>query len=315
MQTPVTTVPRWLLLAALLLLGLGMLPGSPSAGEEKKSSPKRVSVDLGGGVSMKLVRIPAGKFKMGTPKSEIDSIRKQLIGSVNKRFADEIAATEKQHEVEITKPFYMGVYEVTQAEYEKVMEKNPSAFSRNGPSKKEVSGQDTTQFPVEMVTWDDAMEFCRTLSKRFKKNFDLPTESEWEYACRAGTTTAFCYGNTLSPKLAQVGGSFGDAEEVPITDRPKRTTRVGSFKPNAFGLHDMHGNVSEWCKDWYGKDYYGKSPARDPQGPERGDEDQRVLRGGEWLSSPMGGRSASRHSKKPTERFHYIGFRVVVRTP
>src|SRR5690348_10138279 len=128
MRTPVTTVPRWLLLAASLLLGLGMLPGSPSAGEEKKVPPKRVSVDLGGGVSMKLVLVPAGKFKMGTPKSEIDSIRKQLIGSVNKRFADEVAAREKQHEVEITKPFYMGVYEVTQAEYEKVMGEKPSAF-------------------------------------------------------------------------------------------------------------------------------------------------------------------------------------------
>jgi formylglycine-generating enzyme required for sulfatase activity len=210
MHLPPLTVQRLLLRAAPLLLGLGMLAGTPSAGQEKKTPPKRVNVDLGGGVSLKLVLVPAGKFKMGTPKSEVDSIRKQLIGPVNKKLADEIAANEKQHEVEITKPFYMGVYEVTQAEYEKVMGKNPSAFSPNGASKKDVSGQDTSQFPVEMVTWDDAMEFCRTLSKRFKKNFDLPTEAEWEYACRAGTTI-FCYGDTLSPKLANVGGSEADA--------------------------------------------------------------------------------------------------------
>ena len=195
------------------------------------------------------------------------------------------------------------------------MGKNPSAFSPKGPSQKEVSGQDTSQFPVEMVTWDDATAFCRALSKRFKKNFDLPTEAEWEYACRAGTTTTFCYGNTLSPKLANVGGVYGDVEEVPIEKRSKRTTRVGSYKPNAFGLYDMHGNVREWCKDWYGKDFYAKSLAGDPQGPEKGDEGKRVTRGGDWLSGPLGARSASRSSLKPTERFHYIGFRVVVRAP
>jgi formylglycine-generating enzyme required for sulfatase activity len=310
-----TAVPRLLLLAVSLLLGLGMLAWSLSAGEEKKAPPKRVSVDLGGGVSMKLVRIPPGKFKMGAPKSEHDFIRKLLPGRVNQQLADEIAETSKQHGVEITKPFYMGVYEVTQAEYEKVMGKNPSAFSPKGPSKKEVSGQDTSQFPVEMVAWDDAMAFCRALSKRFKKNFDLPTEAEWEYACRAETTTTFCYGNMLSPKLANVGGAYGGAEEVPIEKRSKRSTRVGSYKPNAFGLHDMHGNVREWCKDWYAKDYYAKSPARDPQGPEQGDEGQRVTRGGDWLFGGISARSASRGPKKPTEPFHYIGFRVVVREP
>jgi formylglycine-generating enzyme required for sulfatase activity len=303
-------MPRLVLLAVPLLLGLSMLPKSLSAGEDKKAPPKRVTVDLGG-VSIKLALIPPGKFKMGTPPGELDFIRKEY----SKQIADGIAAAEQQHEVEISKPFYMGVHEVTQAQYEKVMGKNPSAFSPNGASKKEVAGQDTSEFPVEMVTWDDAMAFCRALSKRFKKDFDLPTEAEWEYACRAGTTTTFGDGNTLSAKRANVGGAYGEPEEGTIADRPTRTRRVGSYQPNAFGLYDMHGNVREWCKDWYAKGYYASSPARDPQGPEKGDEGNRVVRGGDWNFGPLSARSAARLQQNPTEPRHYIGFRVVVRLP
>jgi formylglycine-generating enzyme required for sulfatase activity len=294
----------------MLAVGLGIPSGSPSVGQEKKG-PTRVSVDLGGGVTLKLVRIPAGKFLMGSPKSDVDFIRKKY-GEFFKDLPDKIAAAEKAHEVEITKPFFIGVYEVTQAEYEKVLGKNPSAFAPTGAANKQVSGEDTAHFPVEMVSWDEAMTFCRALSKRFKKDFDLPTEAEWEYACRGGTTTTFSYGNTISPKLANVGGAYGEAPEG---KELRRTTRVGSYKPNAFGLYDMHGNVQEWCKDWYSKGYYAKSPPRDPQGPDEGDDGQRVLRGGEWNASPLGARSAARNGRRPDERFHYIGFRVVVRTP
>lgn len=308
MTMDLTTRPRLVvLLKVSLLIGLVLAAGVPSTAEEKKAPPKRVSVDLGGGVAMKLVWIPPGKFTMGTTKDEQDYIRK-LHGNE----AAERAAAEKLHEVEITRPFYMGVYEVTQAEYEKVMGKNPSTFSPKGGYKDRVAGQDTSRFPVEMVTWEDAKAFCDAMSKKFKKNFDLPTEAEWEYACRAGTRTAFCYGDALSPKGADVGGTYGVAEDAPVLSR---SARVGSYKPNAFGLYDMHGNVSEWCKDWYAKDYYAKSPARDPQGPETGEGGKRVLRGGDWLNLPSDARSAARAGRPPAEYWHYIGFRVVVRMP
>jgi formylglycine-generating enzyme required for sulfatase activity len=305
-----TTPTLVLLLGAMLLLGLGIAVDSPSVGQEKKAA-NRVSVDLGGGVSLKLVRIPAGRFTMGSPKSDVDFIRRKY-GEFFNDLPDKITAAEQLHEVAITRPFFMGVYEVTQAEYEKVMGKNPSAFAPAGAAKKQVAGEDTAQFPVEMVSWDEAMAFCRALGKRFKKDFDLPTEAEWEYACRAGTATTFCYGNAISPRLANVGGTYGEAPEG---TELRRTTRVGSYKPNAFGLYDMHGNVQEWCKDWYAKDYYAKSPPRDPRGPDEGDDGKRVLRGGEWNASPLGARSAARNGRRPDERFHFIGFRVVVRMP
>jgi formylglycine-generating enzyme required for sulfatase activity len=307
-----TTIPIVLLaLGTLVLLGLGVRPASVSALQKKKSAPKRVSVDLGGGVVMKLVGIKPGKFKMGTPKSEQEYIRTRF-GDIPGNYA----AEETPHDVEITKPFYMGVYEVTQAEYEKVMGKNPSAFSATGGKKDKVAGMDTSRFPVERVSWDDAMEFCRKLSKRFKKNFDLPTEAEWEYACRAGTKGPFHYGNTLSSKQANFNGGspYGAVAKGPSLPR---TTQVGSYKPNAFGLYDMHGNVSEWCKDWIDRGYYKKSPLRDPQGPpdSKAGGDYRVMRGGAWDDYGYGVRSAARRWVEPTNRFDTYGFRVVVRLP
>ena len=266
---------------------------------------------------MKLVLIPAGKFMMGSPKDKKDP-----------------SDDEEQHEVEITKPFYMGVYDVTQTEYEKVMGKNPSWFSATGGGKDRVQGMetsrfpvmargtgrvahrvqgmDTSRFPVETVSWDDAVEFCRKLSELLEEKgagrvYRLPTEAEWEYACRAGTTTVFHFGNSLSSEQANFDGNYpyggvGKGKSL------QRTTTVGSYKPNAFGLYDMHGNVWQWCADWYGSDYNGSSPKQNPTGPETASG--RVLRGGGWFNGGGYCRSANRRCSGPGDRSNDFGFRM-----
>jgi formylglycine-generating enzyme required for sulfatase activity len=193
---------------------------------------------------MKFVRIPPGKLLMGSPKKE------------KGREEDE----GPQHEVEITKAFYLAVYPVTQAEYRKIMEWNPSAFSTKGCFSEQVKGLDTTNFPVETVGWTAAGKFCEKLTameqeKQAKRSYRLPTEAEWEYACRAGTKTVFNCGDRLSPTQANF-----DAAKL------GRTCKVGSYKPNAWGLYEMHGNVAQWCSDWYDKNYYQTSPKKDPPG-------------------------------------------------
>lgn len=257
----------------------------PVAGQDKKKAKtlKHMEVDVGGGVKMKLVYIEPGKFLMGSPKEEL------------KRHADR----ELQHEVEITKGYWMGVFEVTQEEYEKVVGHNPSLFKG-------------ARLPVETVNWEDAIGFCKKLSKKAGKTFDLPTEAEWEYACRAGSKEAFHYGKSLSSKQANFNGNYpyGGAEKGPFLFK---TAPVGSYAPNAFGLYDMHGDVWEWCKDWYQKDYYKDSPLRDPQGAAKGEF--RVMRGGCFSNYAEECRSAFRYHEFPRFRGFLMGFRVVMRLP
>lgn len=201
----------------------------------------------------------------------------------------------------------MGVHEVTQAEYERVMGNNPSWFSGKGQGAESVKGLDTKRFPVERVSYADALEFCKRLgAKREERNrtYRLPTEAEWEYACRAGTKTAFHYGDNLSGKQANVEGE-GDEEDVDL----RRTCEVGNYKPNAFGLHDMHGNVCEWCSDWYAEGY-GRRDVSDPKGPSKGSE--RVMRGGGWAIPARNYRSAVRGRCSPGNRDFWVGFRVVL---
>jgi formylglycine-generating enzyme required for sulfatase activity/serine/threonine protein kinase len=239
-------------------------------------------------IGMKLVLVPAGTFLMGSPETEAD------------RAADE----GPQHTVRITRPFYLGLHPVTQRQYEAVMRRNPAHFHKgNG------GGPD---HPVENVSWEDAVAFCRKLStlaaeKKWRQAYRLPTEAEWEYACRAGSAAAFAFGEALSAEQANFDGRYpyGSAKAGPYLEK---TTKVGRYPANGFGLFDAHGNVWEWCADWYAANGYGRTPERDPEGPDRGD--RRVLRGGSWNNSGHQCRAARRNKYPPDFRNESIGFRV-----
>jgi formylglycine-generating enzyme required for sulfatase activity len=237
-----------------------------------KASPASVTLDLGNGVTMKLVLIRPGKFLMGSPDSEQGHEPNE----------------GPQHVVVISKPFYMGVTEVTQAQYEAVMGTNPSKF-------KEPTN------PVHSVSWDEAVEFCRKLSDKTGKTVRLPTEAEWEYACRAGTKTRFSFGDSES--------ALGDYAWF-SSNSGQKTQPVGQKKPNPWGLYDMHGNVFEWCADWYGS--YSSGVSTDPQGATSGGD--RVMRGGSWIHGGFRCPCAYRLNFAPAGRNSTYGFRCA-RTP
>jgi formylglycine-generating enzyme required for sulfatase activity len=263
----------------------------PANGPKSIAGKKLVENSIG----MTFVRIPKGTFLMGSPPDEEGS-----------------SDDERQHEVTLTRDFYLGVYEVTQAQYKKVMGKNPSYFTgdkvaeRNPKTGRFVRDVDSANHPVDTVSHDEAVEFCRRLSElpdeqMAGRRYRVPTEAEWEYACRAGSKTAFSFGNN-----ATALGSYAWYAE----NSNEMTHAVGGKKPNAFGLYDMHGNVWEWCSDWYDEKYYANSPATDPKGPDSGSF--RVLRGGSWDSEPSGVRCASRHLITPGLRSLSLGIRVVL---
>jgi formylglycine-generating enzyme required for sulfatase activity/tRNA A-37 threonylcarbamoyl transferase component Bud32 len=238
------------------------------------------TVGLGGGVNMDFAWIPAGEFLMGSPTSETDR-----------------SDTEAQHRVTLSKGFWMGRTEVTQSQWERVMGSNPSNFKG-------------ANLPVEMVSWNDCQDFIRQLNGKVEMGnwkASLPTEAQWEYACRAGTTTPFHYGSSLDASMANFDGNYPYGGGAKGEYRQK-TTEVGSFRPNAWGLYDMHGNVWEWCQDWYGN--YGSEVVRDPTGPDSGS--RRVLRGGSWFYISGYCRSAFRFRYVPGFRGNGYGLRLVL---
>jgi formylglycine-generating enzyme required for sulfatase activity len=288
---------------------------------ETKGPPKKLAVDLGKGVKLEMVLIPAGEFKMGSPQDE------------KNRLDDE----GPQHRVRIAKPFYMGIHEVTIGQFRQFVAdtgyktdaekgRNPGAWGWN-PDKKEFDFKEkyswrnagfeqTDEHPVVNVSWNDAVAFCEWLSKKEGKSYRLPTEAQWEYACRAGTTTRYSSGD--DPETLAKVGNVADATAktkfpdwswtIAASDGYVFTAPVGKFKPNVFGLYDMHGNVWEWCADWYGNAYYAASPADDPKGPASGSV--RVRRGGGWGSYAGYCRSAGRNDGTPGGRHSNLGFRV-----
>jgi formylglycine-generating enzyme required for sulfatase activity len=257
--------------------------------DEARTAPYKVLsrvVQLEGGVELELVEIVAGVFAMGSEDGDDDE--------------------KPVHPVSIARPFWIGKYEVTQAQYRAVTGSMPAHF--RGDNR-----------PVENVTWLDADGFCKRLTEREKKagrllgseTFRLPTEAEWEYACRAGTTTSFSYADQLAPALANYDVSQGAPKPRPTPAR--ETLPVGSFKPSPWDLYDMHGNVWEWCADWYDREYYGRSPQLNPFNVRP--SGAMVCRGGSWINPASFCRSANRNSGDPRQANHMTGFRVVLGPP
>ncbi|MEE4600312.1 MAG: formylglycine-generating enzyme family protein [Desulfobacteraceae bacterium] len=227
---------------------------------------------------MKFVPIPAGKFVMGSPPDE--SYR---------------GSDENQYEVRISKPFYMQTTEVSQGQWKKVMGNNPSGFKDCGDD-----------CPVESVSWEDAQKFISKLNQmEGTEKYRLPTEAEWEYACRAETKTPFFTGDCISTDQANYDGNY-PAKNCPKGQYRGKTIKAGRVQPHAWGLYDMHGNVWEWVQDWYGD--YPSNSVPDPKGPDEGQ--YRVLRGGSWNFNAWFLRSADRYWDYPDIRYFNNGFRV-----
>ena len=268
-----------------------------SASKNNTAAPKLEIINLDKGVKLEMVLVPAGKFKMGFTKKEFEDFKVAYLEEYKKKIKKELGKEEfieinalmtlqgvggKPHEVTLTKPFYMGKYEVTQEQWESLMGRNPSI--RKG-----------TKLPVTDVSWEDCQNFIKKLNKNTKGGYRLPTEAEWEYTCRAGTTTAYSFGRIITPE---------DANYWPA--RIGEPKVVGSYKPNAFGLHDMHGNVFEWCEDWYGD--YSEEAETDPKGPATGEH--RVIRGVPNISDAIV-RSSNRNIRfPPNYRGSVGGFRL-----
>ncbi|MFH7245676.1 MAG: formylglycine-generating enzyme family protein [Spirulina sp.] len=245
-------------------------------------------------LTLDMVLIPGGTFMMGSPDDEPE------------RFDRE----GPQHEVTVP-PFFMAKTLITQAQWRAVAHQLDPVDRELDPDPSSFKGDDR---PVENVSWHDATEFCARLSCLTGRDYRLPTEAEWEYACRAGTTTPFAFGETLTADLANYDASVTYAEGVKGEYR-RETTPVGSFPPNAFGLYDMHGNVWEWCQDHWHDNYQGAPTDGSAWlfSDERKDKNdpRRVLRGGSWLFNPRNGRSACRNNRHPDARTYNYGFRVV----
>lgn len=294
------------------------VPTKPTTETESAVSNAEITNSLG----TRLVLVRAGNFRMGSPVSDKQAEPAEL----------------PQHRVKLNKPFYLGKFEVTRGEFRQFVaatkyttdaEKGTPAWGLTSESVFSF-GEDrkfnwlnpgfaqTDEHPVVNVSWNDAIEFCRWLSKKESKSYRLPTEAEWEWACRAGSVTRWSCGddeiglqqcaNIADASLKQ---KFPEAFFTRAwNDGFVFTSPVGKLKPNAFGLHDMHGNVSEWCSDWYDKKYYAESPVNDPAGPQSGT--MRVIRGSRWVYTPDGSRSARRLASSPSQSGNGTGFRLVL---
>jgi formylglycine-generating enzyme required for sulfatase activity/serine/threonine protein kinase len=279
-----------------------------------------VPVEYTNSIGMKFRLIPPGEFMMGSTPDEIEEA---LVDVGTEDWKAHIRSEAPRYKVILSRPIYLGVHEVTQSQYEQVMGQNPSHFAATGAGKDAVAGLDTTSHPVEMVSWNDAAEFCAKLSEQEKlkpvyfrtgetvtmratgNGYRLPTEAQWEFACRAGTTTNYWTGSQGESlvEVAWFGRNSGG-----------RTQRVEGLKSNPFGLHDIHGNVWEWVQDVWEPTYYGQfasGHALNPTGPSTAGP-LRVLRGGGWGSNAVVCRSAHRNNAAPTTRTSYPGFRVAL---
>jgi formylglycine-generating enzyme required for sulfatase activity len=326
-------VARWIVVAAGLILltmglfyvfsqGSGIAPSlaiAPFEVAEAKSHQEGWARHLGlplehtNSIGMKFRLIPPGEFLMGSTPEEIQEALK-LVGTDGGISAERVESGAPLHRVHIKQPFYLSTHEVTQKEYEEVQGTNPSSANK---------GEHHPELPVETVSWNDAVDFCVKLSQREHltphyssdgrtwmleagTGYRLPTEAEWEFACRAGTTTKYSTGDRDNDLAAAAW--FG-------RHAASRTHLVGKLEPNPFGLHDMHGNVSEWCQDAWDPNYYHqfeKSAATDPQGPISTTTEQRATRGGSWIWGASNCRSSYRDHSDFISPQNVIGLRVVL---
>jgi eukaryotic-like serine/threonine-protein kinase len=252
---------------------------------QPKGTAQVFQEDLDNGISLAMVKITPGKFNMGSPAKE----------------QNRQPAEDPQHQVNVPE-FYLGQTLVTQAQWQQIMGNNPSKFSGGG------------KLPVDYVSWLDAMNFCQKLSQKTGRNYRLPTEAEWEYACRAGTTTPFAYGEAVIPAVVNYNSKY-PYREIARAESRQKTTPVGTFAPNPFGLYDMHGNLCEWCLDRWSDNYQNAPTDGSPNGIASanlgaGGNEERIRRGGSWDSMAGGCRTAMRYRNMAADRFDHIGLRV-----
>ena len=321
---------RFVLILVMMIVGLALVtpgisadPPSPPSNETSTPAANEAKPEIVNSIGMKLVLIRAGNFRMGSPDSDKDAQ----------------AAEKPQHRVRIKNAFYLGKYEVTRGEFRKFVTatkyrtdaekdgkggwgytgKKGAEFERKPEfTWRNASFEQTDAHPVVNVSWNDAVAFCQWLNKKEGKTYRLPTEAEWEWSCRAGAIERWSSGDkedelkgsanipdaSLKAKLADANWAKNWDDGAPFT------SAVGKYKANKFGLHDMHGNVWEWCSDSYDERYYANSPTNDPQGPETGSP--RVCRGGSWHDGPVLCRSAFRGWDSPWVRRFYLGFRLAL---
>ncbi len=308
---------------------------------EHLGKPREITNSMG----MKLVLIPPGEFMMGSRESPEEVVKAftKYIPEDEDFWQKPLKCKHPRHRVRLTKPFYLGAHEVTVGQFRRFV----SATGHKTEAEKDGEGgfgwndaenyfegrnpkynwrnpgfPQTDNHPVVNVSWNDAVAFCEWLSEKEGREYRLPTEAEWEYACRAGTITRYHHGDDPEG-LARVGNvGDGTAKEwfakrvvgwryhILAKDGHVFTAPVGSFSANAFGLYDMHGNVWEWCADWFDEKYYSNSPVDDPQGPASGS--YRVLRGGSWVNNAWNCRSADRFRRGPANRSTNLGFRLAL---
>jgi sulfatase modifying factor 1 len=333
-QTPVAAVKEPALLVA------------PFGADEARSartawvSYRHVEPELKSSVGMKLTLIPAGEFQMGSTQAELDKLMRS-----DSNFDKDTADHDKpQHRVRITRPFYIGACEVTKGQFRKFVDETNYVTDAEkdgnggvGPTGKEKAAEafdfnpkftwrdwglaQTDDEPVVNVSHNDAWAYCDWLKKKDGRPYRLPTEAEWEYACRAGTTSLYYCGDDSEdlPKIANVADA-AVLDKFPTwdftiasSDGWPYSAPVGKLRANNFGLYDMTGNVWEWCADWYDQTYYANSPVSDPPGPAGGNT--RVLRGGSWRNAAAWCVSAHRESQAPNDRSCFRGFRLVADVP
>ncbi|MBQ7028857.1 MAG: formylglycine-generating enzyme family protein [Thermoguttaceae bacterium] len=257
---------------------------------------------------------PPGKFTMGSPETEVMRVDHETL-----------------HDVTFESGFWILATPVTQRQFMLTKKRNPAEFCSTGSFRRRVVNLDTSEFPIENVSWNAAKTYCRKLSQKLRKAkdpfyFDLPTDEEWEYACRAGTSTPFFWGDTWSPDKANCDGQFPYGPKAPSVDfnavRLERPTPVGSYPPNAWGIYDMHGNIQEWVADWYPgyedcpelfAEYRFSDSTEESLAREYPRERCKIYRGGSWYNSPWFARSARRDFTSPDSKSWKFGFRVVLR--